>query len=67
MPLLEHRAAVNTIQIASFLNERWQIEEKKMYIRGLRNRPDGITFWYKVEISIMSTPRFDWSQATSCN
>ena len=60
MPLLEHRAAVNTTQIASFLNERWQIEEKKMYIRGLiRNRPDGITFWYKVEISIMSTPRFD--------
>jgi hypothetical protein len=33
--------------------------EKKMYIRGLRNRPDGIAFWYKVEISIMSTARFD--------
>jgi len=60
MPLLEHRAAANTIQIAFFLTERWQIKKKrKMYIRGLRNRPDGITFWYKVEISTMSTPRFD--------
>jgi hypothetical protein len=34
-------------------------KEKKMYIRGLRIKPDGITFWCKVEISIMSTPRFD--------
>jgi hypothetical protein len=54
--------------MASFLNERWQIEiKKKMYVRGLRNKPDGITFWYKVEISIMSTPTFDWSHATSSN
>jgi hypothetical protein len=32
MPLLEHQASVNTIQIASFLNERWQIEKKKRFI-----------------------------------
>jgi hypothetical protein len=48
---------------------KWKVanrEKKKMYIRGFRNRPDG-AFRYKVEISIMSTPRFHWSHATSSN
>jgi hypothetical protein len=36
-----------------------------MYVRGLRNRPDGIAFWYKVETSIMSTSRFEISTTPS--
>jgi hypothetical protein len=38
MAQLEHRAAVNTIQITSFKNE---MKERKKYIRGLRNKPEG--------------------------